>query len=301
MQVTVPEIFELDSPTWCEMLQVGLGTMVVPVGVGGGVSRLLVVFRVGPFRFGYADFPVGRSSYDRAELDALLSAARIARVDVLRLHSREPLPWEGRMRVQQVGTCIIPDLQRWQVQAYEKARRTRNRALKSSLRIEPATPRDAARIDALYRNTVDRHHGGARYHESYFRAIAAHTILVARLDTKICAFVSFARCGNVAFYLHGGYDPLAKAQYPSDLLFYTMLVHARAAGAESFDFLPSPPGQDSLLRYKEGWGGRPAPFLVSDIPLSLWRSKAIDFTRKLSNALPRQLISRLLPGLIGRC
>lgn len=220
----------------------------------------------------------------------------------MRLHSRNPLPRALKMKVkvQNIGTHMVPNLQQWQPDDFEKARRTRNRMARSSLRIERATAADASEIYRLYSETIARHRGSIRYRERYFCAMAERTTLVARNNDHLCGFVSFARRGSEAFYLHGGHSLGARALYPSDQLFYSMIMSAKNEGLTSFDFLPSPKGQRALLRYKEAWGGVTSPFLVSDVSLRRIRGMALNYLRQISEMIPRSVVAWILNSTANR-
>ena len=290
------EMLSLDSDAWVSALVSGMGADVVS---SPGITPVrLAIFSVGPFRIAYPDFPSGRHSYPPSLVTDLSKLAHDAGADVIRFHSAERVSWSGPQKSIGLGTRCISDLQIWDERSYEKARRASNRMLRSPLRIEPAVSADAPRMYEIYLRTLGRHGGNVRYPESYFRATVALTSLVARHDNVLCAFVSFARLGARACYLHGGYDPAAKSLYPSDLLFLRMICEARESGATSLDFLPSPSDQPNLLRYKESWGGQPAPFMVSDLILKRFRGAAFDIARGLGDRMPQGLVSRLLG--IGR-
>ena len=104
--------------------------------------------------------------------------------------------------------------------------------------------------------------GTARYTERYFTSLAEHSVsnhLVdvrrAVLDTDTAGFLVTGRHADTTYYLHGGTDPGFRNLSPSDLLMADAIRSAREAGCSRFNFMASPPQQDSLVRYKEKWGG----------------------------------------------
>lgn len=285
-------MIDLAGPRWAHALSAGLGARMLAVDAGRHVS--VAVFRAGPFRVAYPDFPVGADSYAPDRLAALLEACEAERVDVVRLHVQKIPAWRGPMTTYAMGTARIVDLAAWNDSAGEKARRTRNRAARSAVRIIESTAADGDRLHELYLGTVERHAGRVRYTRAYFREIAALGCPVAVLDGRLVGFVCSGTVDGVAYYLHGGQDPQARSAYPSDLLFRHMILEARDAGARSFDFLPSPPGQPSLQQYKLAWGGEPGAAFAVDLALRPLRARALRLARTAADALPPSLVRRLM-------
>lgn len=278
---------DLDSDEWAGILGAGFGAASIKVADGSRTSRI-TIFRAGPFRVAYPEFPVGAAIYSSDLIVAIVQAARQHGVDMLRFHASHSLQSGGPVAVVNVGTHVIPDLQAWDVTKIEKARRTRNRASRSPLTIEKANVGDAAEMYSLYLQTLSRHGGGKRYSLPYFLALAgSNSSLVARLDGRVCAFVSFAFQGTRACYLHGAHDPSARPHYASDRLFYEMISSAKGYGANVFDFLPSPADQPSLAQYKRAWGAVPAPFVVSDIAVRTLRAGIFRVAKRVAVALSR--------------
>lgn len=289
MNSTLPA---LDSPEWIDILARGLGARSSLVEAAG--ARVWVsVFRAGPFSVAYPDFPVGADFYASDVQEAIMDVARGLGADVVRFHSMERLRHERVLKERLLGTCMINELQSWNEAAFEKARRTRNRMKRNRLAIESPVEDDGARLHQLYLGTLGRHRGSARYGVDYFKAIAPFATLVAKHQGTICAFVCFAALGRCAYYLHGAIDPQAKALYPSDQLFHEMINCSKANGAGSLDFLPSPPQQSSLVRYKESWGGRSAPYRATDIAVHPTRALAFEAATHIANWLPGKLLSYL--------
>ena len=278
---------DLNSDEWAEILDAGFGATTMKVTEGARTSRI-TIFHAGPFRIAYPEFPVGTMSYAPDLIDAITHAARLRGVDMLRFHSGLVLQTERPVTVLDVGTHVISDLKAWEPNRIEKARRSRNRAGRSPLVIEMANVGDAAIMYSLYLETVSRHGGSKRYTLPYFNRLAnSKSSLVAKLDGRVCAFVSFGFQGTRACYLHGAHDASSRPLYASDRLFYEMITMAKMHGANVFDFLPSPAGQPSLERYKRTWGAEPRQFIVSDIAVRPFRARLVQLAWRMASALPR--------------
>jgi hypothetical protein len=278
---------DLDSDEWAGVLETGFGSASTEVTEGFQTSRV-TIFRAGPFHVAYPEFPVGASTYPAELIDAIVHAARERGVDMLRFHSGRYLQAGNPVAALDVGTHVIRDLRTWDVARIEKARRSRNRSSRSPLTTEKANVGDAAEMYSLYLQTLSRHGGDRRYPLRYFSALASSSSsLVARLEGRVCAFVSFAYQGARACYLHGAHDTSARPYYASDRLFYEMISMAKAHGAEVFDFLPSPANQPSLANYKRAWGAVPAPLIVSDIAVHPLRGGIFRLAKHMAATLPR--------------
>ncbi len=275
----------LDSEEWAGILRSGFGASLIDVAEGAETSRV-TIFRAGPFRIAYPEFPVGATQYPRSLTNAIVRAARDHCVDMLRFHSCGSVQAESHVTALDLGTHVIPDVQAWDVSGIEKARRSRNRANRTPLAIERAVAHDAPEMYALYLQTLSRRGGSKRYTLPYFRALAgANSSLIARLDGRVCGFVSFAYQGLRACYLHGAHDASTRRYYASDLLFYEMISMAKAHGAKVFDFLPSPPDQPSLAHYKSAWGAVAGPFVVSDIDVRPLRAGFFRAAKRMAALL----------------
>lgn len=286
-------MFDLNSAEWRGTLCRGLRAENVLIQC---VARnvVLSIFQAGPFRLAYPDFPTGVKRYSCDELGAIIAASRTGGVDVLRVHSREMLSTTDQHVRQSIGTMLIPALSDWDESKFEKARRTRNRAVTTPIEISAMDTGDEARLYDLYFDTIARSSGSARYNQSYFASLPRETVRIARFEGKVVGFVCFGHRGSSAYYLHGAYSQRARAHHPSDLLFLTMLRAARDAGASELDFLPSPSAQPQLERYKRAWGAQPAGFFVSDFPLRPFRARAFSTIRTIADRLPASWIRKVL-------
>ncbi|MGJ7901091.1 GNAT family N-acetyltransferase [Lysobacter sp. 1R34A] len=276
-------MIDLDSDHWTDALRDGLDAQIrrLPGQKGGSVA----CFRAGPFRVAYPDFLVGAQDISAEALAARIDAARGLRADLMRIQAERVCEDARVFARHYLGSIVIPALDEWNERGWEKARRAANRLARSELEIRPGRRGDGVHLHRLYLSTLHRHSGAARYTEAYFESIAPHAALVAVLNGTISGFVCTGFRGKRACYMHGAHLPEARGHYPSDQLFLAMLRCARDAGMSSFDFLPSPAGQGSLVAYKRAWGGSDAPLVVSDLALNPVRARAFAAALRLSNKL----------------
>jgi lipid II:glycine glycyltransferase (peptidoglycan interpeptide bridge formation enzyme) len=129
-----------------------------------------------------------------------------------------------------------------------------------------------------------------RYNAAYFRAVVELAesdpcvrCLVATRGNEIAGFVFVAQDVQTAYYLHGATHPAMRQYNPSDLLLHEAIAWARGSGMKSFNLMASPPGQSSLLRYKEKWGGTTAPqhtyeLLLHPVAARLFRMISVAYS-----------------------
>lgn len=276
-------MIDLDGEHWAAALQIGLDAKVVRLeGADGG---LMACFRAGPFKVAYPDFLIGSPPLGDAALAARCEAAHQFGADLVRLQTPSPVEDRRVYARHSLGSIAIASLQDWSERGWEKARRAVNRRSRSELQIRAGRRGDGEHLHRLYLSTLHRHSGAARYSREYFEAIAPYAALVAVLDGGICGFVCAGFQGGRACYMHGAHLPQSRSHYPSDQLFVSMLLNARDAGLRSFDFLPSPLGQESLAAYKRAWGGSDISLVVSDLALNPLRARGFSWALRLSNRL----------------
>lgn len=257
-------MIDLASEAWRRALTIGLR---VRLADDRGGALPLPVFRFGPVDVAYAGFPVGLTP---GEAPQALEAARASGAALVRIITTGGPLADGSGKRRYVQTSAwIPDLRAWSPGATDKARRTRNRKARSPVVLRDSHAGDGDALWRLYRQTLTRRGGSARYTSTYFAELADAGVLVATLDEAIIGFAACGVFGSRAFYLHGAHDPVARPHYPSDLLFLAMLERAKARGAESFDFLPSPPQQPALHAYKRSWGAFDTASVTEDVPISM--------------------------------
>ena len=254
---------------WAELLESSFGAQTQylwdeDASYGAAISS----FKAGPFRLGYLGFPcgglVGSGIFDasivgdwhalRAQL--LPMAIRIP-VSAFTGASTLPLPYVSNPET------AIPDLQSWTLDATSgNHRRDIKKAIRSDLQVADASrAADASAVYQIYRDTLRRHRGGQRYNEIYFVNLIALArsnpqlrVLIARMDDQIAGYTVVVRHGRTAYYLHGGIEIRFRQHQPSALLLSEAIHWAKERGCESFNLMTSPPGQQTLVWYKEKWG-----------------------------------------------
>lgn len=257
-------MIDLLGDTWRRAVEHGLGATMAVVAED---TVPMPIFQIGPVKIAYAGFPVGIDSDRR---DAARVIAKKQGISVLRVIGKAEVPQlPGTFRRYIQSSVVIDDLHTWSAAISEKARRTRNRISRSEVQLRASIGADAEAVWALYRHTVQRHGGAIRYTPEYFRQLSCQGLLVAEAADRLIGFVAVGIAGCRAFYLHGAHDIEARAHYPSDLLFLAMIERAKAVGATSLDFLPSPTRQPQLHAYKRSWGGRDRDMATDDLPLDM--------------------------------
>ena len=229
----------------------------------------VTLFRAGPFRVGYLGFPFGGTLCDKTHPEEIVTALRKAagvphpaalRLPVSGFAASPPPGGSGAVTPE----TAIADLQSWQLEQLSgNMQRDIRQAQRSGLELaDVCDPGDGAGLYALYEATVQRHQAAVRYREAYFRSLielaARHPnvrVLVARLDGEVAAFAAFVRHGSTACYLHGATNLALRKYQPTALLLVEGITWAQGEGCSVFNLMSSPPGQDSLVRYKERWGG----------------------------------------------
>ena len=251
-----------------EILRESLGAKILELNAEEQSPFLVPIFSKGPFRVLYPGFPVGDIPPGYC---TLLSTRNFPRGEGGPIHMVRI--WQSQL----LQTCrftsgttnilhetVIEDLQAWAPDRLPGSiHRNLKRARKSGLQLEPPSTSDSTSMFRLYESTVTRRGGALRYNQKYFHSLAAQSRhndsldpLVARTpDGRIAGMIVTAYHNGRAFYLHGGLDESCQSLRPSDLLMSTAILRAKAAGMQSFSFLPSPADQPGLIRFKEKWGG----------------------------------------------
>ena len=258
------------SPDWQAVLEQGFSADSLYLwdeDVGDGAA--VTVFGAGPFRIGYLGFPFGGTLCDKARPEQLYAELRhasgIRRPAALRMpvsaFGSSPAP---DLSGDATPETAIADLQSWRLdQLSRNMQRDVRQAQRSDVEFANSSdPGDAAQLFTLYEATVQRHQGAVRYTEAYFRSLielsgqhAGVRVLVARLDGEVAAFAVFVKHGSMACYLHGATNQALRKHQPAALLLHEGITWAQNHGCSVFNLMSSPSGQDSLVRYKERWGG----------------------------------------------
>lgn len=256
------------STEWQQVLEDAFNCRSVYFSNDAG-GLVVSIFPAGPFRIGYLGFPagavVGRVDPD-VDLSALLASAdgknkpTCVRVPVSAFNPALRAAGNG---VQNPET-VIESLGDWGLdRVSKKLRRDVRRSQRAGLQTEvSADPADGRRLFEIYAGTVVRRGGALRYNERYFRSLIGLSMATSQIRVSlatrsgtIAGFVVTAVHADTAYYLHGGVVPEFRKESPSDLLLYEAIVEAQRQGCRKFNLMASPPGQPTLVRYKEKWGG----------------------------------------------
>ena len=279
------------SLTWQQLLARSFGSQTIYVWDSAMADGMAVtVFPAGPFRVGYVGFPVGGSLSRRPLLPSHLAALKQLPTPI-RLHIlRVPVSAfcesvEMGLPCSDAPETAILDLQGWDVGHSKKLHRDVKKARHADLRIIPASGASHGdELYQLYRDTVTRRGGALRYNAAYFRHLVALAesqpgvrCLLAIKDGVTAGFVVVVKDGTIAYYLHGATAPAMKHLGVTDLLLLDGIEWARDKGAEVFNLMSSPSSQDSLIRYKEKWGGitktnRTYELAIRRLPARLFRA-----------------------------
>jgi hypothetical protein len=260
----------------------------------------ITVFKAGPFRIGYVDFPVG-GTLGSGTLNAKMIASLKETCFPIKLHCLRIPVSAFSESIELPNACqLIPEtailnLQEWHPERNSKLRRVIKRFEKSSLRIVDATePSQGKVLFHLYRDTLSRRGGNMRYTDKYFCALVGYAAensnircLLALVDDEIAGFLIVACHMSIAYYLHGSISHRFRGLYPSDLLFLEAIGWAKKRGMNCFNMMPSPSDQPSLIRYKEKWGGTTMTQKVYDLPLKPVQAMICKSSAKLYDGLSR--------------
>jgi hypothetical protein len=258
------------TPGWQHLLETSFGCRTVYAWDeirGGGAA--FSIFNAGPFRVAYLGFPVGSFLGQSGSYAGLLQSWRSQTAISLPACVRVPVssldPDPGlKLPAARTPETAIENLSAWSLQSTSSnIRRDLKKAGRAALECGNAdSDKDAAAVFDLYEATIQRNRGSMRYTRAYFtslvrlsRSLDNLRVRVARKNGKIVAFNASALDGSRGYYLHGGMDVAARNDRPGAPLMFEAIRWAQQSGGQSFNFLSSPVGQESLVRYKEKWGG----------------------------------------------
>jgi len=283
------------SYDWFSIIHDGLGAT---INDNQCISQGIPIFRKGPFRIAYPGFPIGdipssikkslscnphqNSVSEKWELLRLWQSVLVNQCQTYQKHS-------GR-----IPETAIHDLQNWNIsQLSSSIRRNIKKADRSNVRIDEANENDAPYIYKLYKEMIKTHKGKMRYSLPYFNAL----VKVSRNNPNLMVKIAHSTKGDIismlvsayhkgnAYYLHGATNPHYLNMRPADTLMFDTLQSAKQKNIRSFSFLPSPIGQDGLIRFKEKWGGTTSMTPVFDLFQSTPRSKFLGLSLKAINFL----------------
>lgn len=269
------------------------------IDADGNDGFSLQVFRKGPFRIGYLNFPIGgtvRGYPIKSRLDNLRSAFGSRDIHLLRAQSsgfRDPEPWDTTA-VSQPETAITK-LQEYDPLRIAKVRRDVARAERFMVKV--AQGPDAApptMMYGLYKETVSRHGAALRYNAGYFEKLYRLArndhrlkLFVARIGDELAGFLALALNCDTAYYLHGASNEKYRKNGVSDMLLYEAIKAARCAGMSCFNMMTSPPEQQALVRFKEKWGATTRTHFTYEFRFNNAYASAFDFASNTYSLLGR--------------
>lgn len=270
------------SAAWLELLESSFDVQTQYIWdddakCGGAVSS----FAAGPFRLGYLGFPFGGVVGNTTVSDEMLRRWREYRSDMLPLAIRVPVSAFGesadlKLAYEATPETAIVNLSSWTLDVTSgNHRRDVQKAMRSGLEVADSSgAADGTEVFRMYSDTVKRHRGALRYNEAYFVNLvelaqsSPHVrVLLARMTDAIAGFVVVARHGPSGMYLHGGTHPAHRQYQPSALLLYEAIQWTRSLGCSCFNLMSSPAGQQSLVWYKEKWGGETREHRMYTLPV----------------------------------
>ncbi len=268
----------LASSAWHQVIRQGFSADVLQWALAP--SWYCSLFKKGPFCLALLNFPTGllcAHSWTPQLQSELIPELQRHGVHALRL----AFPDEGvRFYADDVLLPVtqIQNLQEWSLQQLDQDIRYKIRkSQRMGLVVRPAAPADDQCIFQLYCNAVQRHSGNLRYTQQYFTELLRMAQLQPEMQVLIaetpaagpCGFIAVVHDGKFSHYLHGGFSAQQAALRPGYVLMSQAIETAQRRGAEVFDLMASPAEQQTLIRFKEKWGGTTHLQRTVTIPLGL--------------------------------
>lgn len=255
------------SPEWFTVLQQGFGVHKIIVS-SEEVPVAFAIFRVGPFRLAYANFPIGLVTIEELNTTIKSDTIQLLRergIHILNFTTRYEITSCSKIENISLPETVIENLVNWEESRLPSDMRYKlRRSKREGLRIRKAHTGDYKSLHKIYIDTVDRHQGQVRYSLKYFQALTTLAEDNENLDCRValaadsdnpCGFIVVAHDGEIAYYLHGGYD-LRYARLRSGYgLMSLAIAYARDKGCKTFNLMASPVDQPDLVKFKEKWGG----------------------------------------------
>ena len=172
-------------------------------------------------------------------------------------------------------------------------------------------PEDVARLARLL-GTTRRRLGSLTYPAAFYRALADRLLAAgqARLDLAfagercVAALVTFCHGAQAIYAYSASLDERELLRLrPTNVLLWRGIAWAIERGARVFDLGTSLPGQEGLIFFKEGFGGRSAPLPYYRWPKQASRGleqggRVARVAGALLRRLPQPLFDRLTPLLL---
>jgi hypothetical protein len=171
-----------------------------------------------------------------------------------------------------------------------RARRDAGRARRAGLRVERMCGDEGVRsFYRLYLLSMKRNRAAARTPLRLFHSLEKRlgptgeaSFRGVRRGSQVVSAICIVQSGGIAHALSQGSDPACHGDQPTDLLIDECLSEAEKAGMEAFDFMASPAGDASLIRFKEKWGGRAGEVITLDGSLHPILGPGTDLVRRLA-------------------
>lgn len=267
------------SPAWFSALQQGFKADSLQIPLDTPLAFTL--FRAGPFRLAYANFPIGLVT---SQETLALTTPDVA--DFLRSHGAQILNFSTPHKINNMsdfkGICLpetlIENLEDWEESRLAAdVRYEVRRSRREGLQFRKATIQDSKYLYSFYKDTIARHSGKIRYTLQYFQALTTLAEHDPNLYCRIgipanrdepCAFIAIVYDGDTAYYLHGGYDARYAHLRSGYGLMSLAIAHARDHGCKVFNLMASPVDQPTLIKFKEKWGGETRQIITYREPLN---------------------------------
>jgi len=267
------------SPEWFSVLDYGFGarSLVMP----STPPIAFTIFKGGPFRLAYTNFPVGAVTAEEMSLtksDDTIQFLRMHGVHIFNFVTSHLTDRISQSEVIYLPETIIENLMEWEESRLPSdVRYEVRRSRREGLRVREAGVEDAENLYLLYKDTISRHGGNIRYTLKYFQALVALAEHDHHLDCRVglppdqdtpCAFIIVVYDGDTAYYLHGGYDAHYARLRSGYGLISLAIAKARDSGCRAFNLMASPADQPALVKFKEKWGGITRQVITHRSPLN---------------------------------
>ncbi|ETX01967.1 MAG: hypothetical protein ETSY1_05295 [Candidatus Entotheonella factor] len=262
------------------------------------------VFRAGPFRIGYAGFPVGGGlngfDFTCETIEALQHCKQSLKIDLLKIpssnfHSNTDLPLPSEKTYE----SAIEGLEDWKLsQISSSLKRNIKDARRMGVQIiDASTPTHGLAIYDLYHKTLQRHGGSLRYSKLYFQNLVQLSCkqdnircLLATVNQDIIGFLCLVLSENIAYYLHAGMDTDWSKHRPSQLLIHDAITWSQQESYKTFNFMSSPYNQYQLVKYKERWGSSTKYHLTYTLSLNKVKGSLFNISRYSYDFISRYII-----------
>lgn len=289
----------INSKTWAEVLENAFKLKPVYLTVNDQHQILMPVFIAGSFKIGYVGFPILYTKDGPLLCDAFFRALQSHKypmgIDLLKIS----VSAFSQNQITAPPNTLNPeteieDLQKWDMaHLHKNISRDIKHAVKQDTSLKNSKETEYnEQIYGLYSKTIARKQGTIKYNNNYFLTLFNKSkisndilFLVASKNNQTIGFGVFIKDRSMAFYLHGGIDIDSKQTGISDLIVFKGISWAKETGALAFNFMASPPHQQSLIRYKEKWGGVTKELKNYEIVIKPGKATLFKISLKLFNLI----------------